>query len=254
MAKLAVAAVAGDDVDLNPFSTRKSSQFDLTQTVESLGFFLADSSGDISFVDAKGKISSRAKLASMVKQLSYCQKRAILIAACEDISLVAFRASPDGTLSDLGRVKLSGKLVSCDFIAPAVLVSATGDSSLKIWDLQKQEHHLIQASQNCQITDVNCNKNCQTIAAAAGEKGVLFWSFSRQSNGQVSFEQKSSSVSQTAELISWFSRSSLTPWLAVAADSGASFLREQKIQETSRAGLHVIQSGTGHKTVYKRYL
>ena len=79
-----------------------------------------------------------------MKELSYCQQRAILVAACDDISLSAYRATSDGALSELGRVKLSGKLVSCDFIAPAVLVSATGDSSLKIWDLQKQEHHLIQ--------------------------------------------------------------------------------------------------------------
>ena len=117
----------------------------VTHPCISLAHFVNRRSGIISFVDAKGKLSQRATLKTAVSQLTYCQERAILVAACRDISLSAFRAGPDGTLMELGRVKLSGQHVSMDWIAPGVLASATGDSSLKLWDLQRQEHHLVQA-------------------------------------------------------------------------------------------------------------
>ena len=48
LAKLAVAAVSGED-DFNPFNLARGQsrgQFDLTQTVESLGFFIADDTGN----------------------------------------------------------------------------------------------------------------------------------------------------------------------------------------------------------------
>ena len=248
LAKLAVAAVSGDDInDFNPFhmlrsNSNRASHFDLTQTVESLGFFIASESGQISFVDAKGKMSSRAKHATGVTQLIYCQERSILVAACRDISLSAYRSGPDGTLTELGRVKLSGRLISCAWIAPAILLSATGDSSLKIWDLQRHEHHLIQPTENCQMVSVSTNRNSNTVAAAAGESGVIFWTFSRDGTGQLRFDQKRSSTSQSASYISWFPKSSLTPLLAVAHEKAASFLREQQIQEASSNGVHVIQT------------
>ena len=43
-------------------------------------------------------------------------------------------------------VKLSGETISTAWVAPAVLISATGDGTLKIWDMQHNEHQLIQAS------------------------------------------------------------------------------------------------------------
>ena len=129
----------------------------------------------IFLIQTQGKLTSRAKLSSSVKELSYCQQRAILVAACDDISLSAYRATSDGALSELGRVKLSGKLVSCDFIAPAVLVSATGDSSLKIWDLQK----LKKMKKNQKIKLVLRWKRPFAVQFLTSNFSDLFWKKSR---------------------------------------------------------------------------
>jgi WD40 repeat protein len=135
------------------------------------------------------------------------------------------------------------------YLAPAVLVSATGDGSLKIWDLQRGEHHLIQPSENCQMTKVSTNINSRIVAAAGGANGVLFWSCSRDKSGQINFEQKKSAQSQTASHISWFQKASISPLIAVADGKVVSILQEQTIQEASAKGLHVIQVRLSDKTL-----
>ena len=100
------------------------------------------------------------------------------------------------------QVKLSGSLISCTWVAPAVLVSATGDASLKIWDLQRNEHNLVQAEgANVKISMVECNEKNGTIAAAAGTAGLIFWQFAKV-RGALTFTQKASSYGQTSHCIS----------------------------------------------------
>ena len=98
-----------------------------------------------------------------------------------DMSLHAFRSSLDGALQEMKKVKLSGSTISCTWVAPAILVSATGDTSLKIWDLQRNEHNLIQADEsNAKIVEVRANEKTGVIAAASSDAGVLFLQYSCQ--------------------------------------------------------------------------
>ena len=162
-----------------------------------------------------------------------------------DLGLHAFRSSSTGELQKLRQVKLSGSLICCTWVAPGILVSATGDSSLKIWDLQRNEHNLIQAEggNNIKINQIETNEKTGTIAAAAGEAGVIFWQSSKSRNGSIQFQQKSSSFAACSELISWFHKSTLSPLVATANRDSVSLLREQKIQEVTHGGITVMQTG-----------
>jgi len=115
---------------------------------------------------------------------------------------------------------------------------------LKIWDLQRNEHNLIQADEsNAKIVEVKANQKTGVIAAASSDAGVLFWQFSKSRNGVISFNQKKATLNQKSKTISWFEKSSLSPLLATANEESASLLREQKIQESSVGGTHVVQTG-----------
>ena len=96
--------------------TNSNRTFDLTQTVESLGFFVTGENGHIVFIDPKGNMTTRAKHQTPIDKLIFCQDRNILVAVFRDISLFAYRTSPDGSLHELGRVKLSGSVLSCEWI------------------------------------------------------------------------------------------------------------------------------------------
>ena len=245
LAKMAVAAVSGDDISFSRKSSATSG-FDLSaSTVENLGFYLGGKQGGIAFVDPKGTKTVRAEIQGQVRSLYYCPQRAILVIAMSDLGLHAYRSSPTGELQKLRQVKLSGSTISCSWVAPGVLVSATGDSSLKIWDLQRNEHNLIQAEggTSVKINMVDTNSKTGTIAAAASDAGVIFWQSSKNRNGLLQFTQKSSSFSAPSQLISWFQKSTLSPLLATANADSVSLLREQKIQEVTSGGMTVMQIG-----------
>ena len=246
LAKMAVAAVSGEELMSSSSFNSRSSQFDLTQNVqvENLSFYFATKNGEIVFVDPKGSKSIPKKLEGEAKKIFFCPYRSILVVAMADMSLHAFRSSLDGALQEMKKVKLSGSTISCTWVAPAILVSATGDTSLKIWDLQRNEHNLIQADEsNAKIVEVKANQKTGVIAAASSDAGVLFWQFSKSRNGVISFNQKKATLNQKSKTISWFEKSSLSPLLATANEESASLLREQKIQESSVGGTHVVQTG-----------
>ena len=93
---------------------------------------------------------------------------------------------------------------------------------------------------NARITHVQVNTKTATIAAAANEAGVLFWSFSRsRQSGSLVFNQKKTSLTRPVKLVTWFQKSTLSPLLACANDDQGALLREQQIQEASHDDLTV---------------
>lgn len=238
LAKMAVAAVSGEDL-FGQLHTSRS--MDLTQTVESLGFFVGANDGKIYFIDAKGQLVERLAAPAGITEFKFNTERSILVTVCKDISLAAFRVTPDSSLMELGKIKLSGKTISCDWAAPGVMVSTTGDSSLKIWDMQASEHHLVQNEDGASMTSVACHNG--TVAAASGANGVSFWTYSRNKSNAVVLKSKKSSSTKRATSITWFKKSLLTPLLAVASQNSAFYLREQEISEISRGDMQIVQLG-----------
>ena len=77
LAKMAVAAVSGEELMSSSSFNSRSSQFDLTQNVqvENLSFYFATKNGEIVFVDPKGSKSTPKKLEGEAKKIFFCPYR-----------------------------------------------------------------------------------------------------------------------------------------------------------------------------------
>ena len=79
LAKMAVAAVSGEELMSSSSFNSRSSQFDLTQNVqvENLSFYFATKNGEIVFVDPKGSKSIPKKLEGEAKKIFFCPYRSV---------------------------------------------------------------------------------------------------------------------------------------------------------------------------------
>ncbi|XP_015992112.2 intraflagellar transport protein 140 homolog [Rousettus aegyptiacus] len=256
LVQLAKAAVSGDEKALDMFNWRKSSfgSFLKMGSQEGLSFFVSLMDGTVHYVDEKGKTSMAASTDSSIQMLFYIEKREALVVVTENLLLSLYLVTPEGEVEEMMKVKLSGKTghhADIALIEGSLLVTATGESALRFWDLDRGENYVLSPEEKFGFEkgeNINCVSYCKAkgLLAAGTNKGrVAMWRKVPGPQSSRGVEGKDRWTLQTpTELegnitqIKWGSRKNL---LAVNNISSVVILSEQAMSSHFHQQVAVVQ-------------
>ncbi|KAM9583711.1 intraflagellar transport protein 140 homolog [Trichechus inunguis] len=254
LVQLAKAAVSGDEKALDMFNWRKSGfgSFLKMGPQEGLSFFvslmdgatptgrLLSPAGTVHYVDEKGKTAQVASMDSPVQMLFYIEKREALVVVTEMLLLSLYTVMPEGEAEEVMKVKLSGKMgrrADIALIEGSLLVTATGETVLRFWDLERGENYILSPEEKFGFEkgeNINCVSYCKGkgLLAAGTDRGrVAMWrkapgpQSSRRAEGKDRWAlQTPTELEGNITQIKWGSRKGL---LAASSGSAVVILREQ---------------------------
>lgn len=158
---LAKAAVAGDEVALDTLANwrPRTAARGLTHAgvKDNQCFYIGCQSGIVFYVNQSGACNEvlRCDL-SPITQMLWHPKREVVVTLMEDMMVGHYMVESTGTLTELERVKLSGKVPGKNgFIcwAGSSLAVITGDFSVRIFDLDSSDSFLLPMNQVRKDTD-----------------------------------------------------------------------------------------------------
>uniref|UniRef100_UPI00358F9C54 intraflagellar transport protein 140 homolog n=1 Tax=Myxine glutinosa TaxID=7769 RepID=UPI00358F9C54 len=145
--------------------------------MERLAFYLAADDGTMYYVDEHGSSTVQLSCKEPILKMMLKEGKDIIIIITESLYLSQFSINSEGNLEELAKVKLGCKLGEFSDIiwAQNVLVTAAGESVLRLWDLE--------CSDNCTVglNDMNAYVVGETITCMAysPSKGILAGGTSR---------------------------------------------------------------------------
>ncbi|KAM9210374.1 intraflagellar transport protein 140 homolog isoform 2-T2 [Dugong dugon] len=242
LVQLAKAAVSGDEKALDMFNWRKSGfgSFLKMGPQEGLSFFVSLMDGTVHYVDEKGKTAQVASTDSPVQMLFYIEKREALVVVTEMLLLSLYTVMPEGEAKEVMKVKLSGKMgrrADIALIEGSLLVTATGETVLRFWDLERGENYVLSPEEKFGFEkgeNINCVSYCKGkgLLAAGTDRGrIAMWQkapgpqSSRRAEGKDRWAlQTPTELEGNITQIKWGSRKGL---LAASSGSAVVILREQ---------------------------
>lgn len=191
LSNLARAAVGGDESALDTLTNwrPKTAARNLAHSgvKDNHCFFAGTQSGILYYINQSGTCTEVFKSDnSPITQILWHEKREAIVALMEDMSLVHFSVSADGTLSDLDRVKLSGRIPGhtgqISWAATDVLAIIIGDFTVRVWNILTSETQLLETSLPEGQLNVNqlfsCIAYCKesnTLCAGTNQGNLFTW-------------------------------------------------------------------------------
>uniref|UniRef100_A0A336M4N6 CSON011732 protein n=1 Tax=Culicoides sonorensis TaxID=179676 RepID=A0A336M4N6_CULSO len=184
LSSLARAAVGGDESALDTLTNwrPKTAARNLAHTgvKDNHCFFAGTQSGILYYINQGGTCTEVFKSDnSPITQILWHEKREAIVALLEDMSLVHFSVSPDGSLDEVDRVKLSGRIPGhtgqISWAAPDVLAIIIGDFTVRVWNIQTSETQLLDITlpSDVQNTTVQGSAELFTCIAYCKESNTL---------------------------------------------------------------------------------
>ncbi|XP_063790737.1 intraflagellar transport protein 140 homolog isoform X2 [Pseudophryne corroboree] len=179
MTQLAKAAVSGDEKALDMFNWKMKAG-----TQQELSFFLSTGDGSVHWVNEHGKNSQIISMDSPTRKLLFLKKKSVLVVITEKLQLSQFFISPDGDAEEISKVKLSGRIgKTADIICVenSLLITATGESVIRFWDLERDDNYVLFLDQQLGFETeevINCISYCAakgTLAAGTSKGRVAMW-------------------------------------------------------------------------------
>ncbi|XP_043957554.1 intraflagellar transport protein 140 homolog [Gambusia affinis] len=182
VAMLARASVSGDESALDMFSWKGAPLKIGPQ--EGLGFYVSTSDGKVHAVDEQGKTSPLLSEDGPIRKLFYLEKRGVLVVVTDTLMLSQYTLRPEGGAHEFMKVKLSstaGQNVDIIWTENSLLITATGEPVIKIWDLERDENYVLSLDETLGFKKgemINCVSYCaaKEILAAGTSKGrIAMW-------------------------------------------------------------------------------
>ncbi|KAM9305481.1 intraflagellar transport protein 140 homolog [Gastrophryne carolinensis] len=180
MTQLAKAAVSGDEKALDKFNWKKK-----PGAQQEFLFFLSTGDGSIHWVNEQGKSSQIIGMDSPARKLLFIDKKSILVVISENLLLSQFFVGPGGETEEISKVKLTGrtgKMVDILCVGNTLLITATGESVIRFWDLERDDNYVLFLDEQLGFEveeTINCISFCtsKAILAAGTSKGrIAMWS------------------------------------------------------------------------------
>ncbi|KAL0984320.1 hypothetical protein UPYG_G00139910 [Umbra pygmaea] len=195
VAMLARAAVSGDQNALDMFNWRKTGKAGpLTMgPQEGLVVYVSTADGKVHCVDERGVSSLLLSVDGSIQKLFYLKRRDVLAVITETLLLSQYTLGPEGEAQELMKVKLSGKsgqnadIVSTD---TGLLVTATGDQVIRLWDLERDENYVLALDESMGFEKgelLNCVSYCtakEILAAGTSRGRIAMWRMVSQPNSR----------------------------------------------------------------------
>ncbi|XP_068100486.1 intraflagellar transport protein 140 homolog isoform X2 [Hyperolius riggenbachi] len=180
MSQLAKAAVSGDEKALDKFNWKMK-----TGTQREFSFFLSTGDGSVHWVDEQGKSNQIIGMDSPTRRLFFIEKKSILVVISENLLLSQFFITPEGEAEELSKVKLTGRIgktVDIQCVENGLLITATGESVIRFWDLERDDNYVLFLDEQLGFEaeeTINCVSYCAakaTLAAGTSKGRVAMWS------------------------------------------------------------------------------
>ncbi|XP_069684990.1 intraflagellar transport protein 140 homolog [Periplaneta americana] len=150
---LAKAAVAGDERALDLFSAWRprtaGQRFSMHPGQgDNLCFYVGALSGALFYFSETGTCTEILNTeGTILKKILYHEHKDNLIVMTEDLNVGQFQVNPNGQVTEIMKVKLSGRSQDASMVwaGPGLLAVITGDLSIRCWDLDTGESYLLDA-------------------------------------------------------------------------------------------------------------
>ncbi|XP_063235193.1 intraflagellar transport protein 140 homolog [Bacillus rossius redtenbacheri] len=192
---LARAAVAGDERALDLFSAwrpRTAGQRVAFQSGgDNLCFYVSSVSGMLYYVSEEGSCAEVLNTdGSVFRRLLYHERKDCLVVMTEGLNVGQFSVDAKGQLTEVMKVKLSGRSqdATMAWAGVGVLAVITGDLSVRCWDLESGENYLLPgpakavsaaaaaSSQPAEVfTSLGYCPQKRMLCAGTNLGGVLMW-------------------------------------------------------------------------------
>ncbi|KAM4716079.1 intraflagellar transport protein 140 homolog isoform 1-T3 [Anableps anableps] len=182
VAMLARASVSGDESALDMFSWKGAPLKMGPQ--EGLGFYVSTSDGKVHAVDEQCKTSALLSVEGSIRKLFYLEKRGVLAVITETLMLSQYTLGPEGGAHEFTKVKLSGKAgqnVDIIWTENSLLITATGEPNIRIWDLERDDNYLLSLDEALGFERremINCVSYCaakEILAAGTSHGHIAMW-------------------------------------------------------------------------------
>ncbi|XP_060117033.1 intraflagellar transport protein 140 homolog isoform X2 [Heteronotia binoei] len=257
LVQLAKAAVSGDEKALDMFNWRKSG-VDMPLKLgpqEGLSFFVGVADGTVHYVNDRGKTSHTLTAESSVQKLLFMEKKDILVVITDALLLSLHKIGREGEAEELMKVKLTGKIghpADIILIDRGLLITATGEPVLRLWDLELGENYVLSLDTQLgfEIGEyISCVSYCSAkgLLSAGTNKGrVAMWrrvpvssQGSWSSDGKERWKlQAPTELEGNITQIKWGSKKNL---LAVNTTSCVMILNEQAMSSHFHQQVAVVQ-------------
>ncbi|KAM9837971.1 intraflagellar transport protein 140 homolog [Aulostomus maculatus] len=182
VAMLARASVSGDESALDMFSWKGAPLKMGPQ--EGLAFYVSTADGKVHSVDEHGKTSMLLGVDGAIKKLFYLQTRETLAVITETLMLSHYTLGLEGGAQEFTKVKLSGKSgqnVDIVWTENGLLITATGEQFIRLWDLERDENHVLSLDETLGFEKgelINCVSYCagkEILAGGTNHGRIAIW-------------------------------------------------------------------------------
>ncbi|XP_037074398.1 intraflagellar transport protein 140 homolog isoform X2 [Pollicipes pollicipes] len=235
---LAKAAVSGDEVALDMFSSwrpKTSSTRFLVARQENLNLFVGSASGIIYYITESGNCMEVLQADGAIRFLLFYEGKEELVVVTETMVLGEFQVEYDGTLTEITKVKLSGRNqdMQLSWAGPGVLAVATGEPHIRLWDLDKGDNYAVRLDghyfneQDAVLSLAFCPGKAVLAAGTSMGKVAFYKYFKVEKDEEHNWHvQYVATVSGPAKMCRWGSTKNL---LAVNTVKDVVILREHQM-------------------------
>uniref|UniRef100_A0AAQ4QPL0 Intraflagellar transport 140 homolog (Chlamydomonas) n=1 Tax=Gasterosteus aculeatus aculeatus TaxID=481459 RepID=A0AAQ4QPL0_GASAC len=185
VAMLARASVSGDESALDMFSWKGAPLKMGPQ--DGLAFYVSCTDGKVHSVDEHCKTSTLLSVEGAIKKLLYLDKREVLAVITDTLMLSQYTLGPEGGAQEFMKVKLSsktGKNVDLFWTDTGLLITATGEQVVRLWDLDGDDNYVLSLNENLGFEKgemINCVAYCAAkgsgliLAAGTSHGRIAMW-------------------------------------------------------------------------------
>ncbi|XP_063681755.1 intraflagellar transport protein 140 homolog isoform X3 [Bolinopsis microptera] len=250
---LARAAVEGDETALDMFGTwNKSgmgnsllSQPGQMYAAESLSCYIGSEDGVIFHIDEKLVLRECSNVETMIKAMLIYEAKNILVVVTTTMMLIQFSCAADGSLTELMKVKLSGKSsITCVvWTGPGLMATVAGEDVVRLWDLDKDNNFSLGGA----LDQINCLSYSASKRILAG--GLVNGKIAMWQHRPGTFAQEHWIVLPTIDLSDSFIQIQWSPAHSLLAANNISdvvILNEQPISTSISVQSAVVQISPYH--------
>ncbi|XP_030625080.1 intraflagellar transport protein 140 homolog [Chanos chanos] len=254
VAKLARAAVSGDENALDMFNWKQSGRGSSLKlgTLENLTFYVSTADGCVHSVDERGRSVTVLSVEGSVQRLFYLEHRAILAVVTDSLLLSQFSLGPEGGAQELSKVKLSGRgdqRADIVWMEHGLLITASGEQLIRLWDLERADNCVLSLDESLGFEKgelLNCvsYSSAKEVLAAGTNRGrVALWRMVMENSerGDAKIQWKLQTPTEVEGNISQIQWGSSAQLLAVCSGNSVVILSEHVMCSHFRQQVAAVQ-------------
>ncbi|XP_023244589.1 intraflagellar transport protein 140 homolog [Centruroides sculpturatus] len=255
ISRLLRAAVDGDEDALNVFCDwRRPAEGRTSARGDSGELFLGCSSGAVFYVDGNGNCADVLAAESGIRKLLHYSERNRLIVVTESLNLVQYQIGEEGNLTELTRVKLSGKSADVGVIwtCPSILAVNSGERVMRLWNLENGSNFVLSLDdsnlgESSEALTCMAYDDVRSVLSAGTSHGhVLIWKY-KPDNTTNGFERQEEnwklqpfiSVQGAVRMLNWGTSKRI---LGVLTATDVYVLVEEKMSYSFRDNVVAVQT------------